>query len=309
MSLDHFLVRRPGDLGSLPIEGDSLRDEGIREVWSVALANIESAYRVLRLPFEVALTCEWVRQKQEISHSQYIVARTLEVQSKLAKEEIHEFVKKETNRIFSERQPEAGEPYAGFNSAVSALDLALKAFGLEDSAAKLRLQTVVQAWSAVEVAARDTFSTLLNTQPLLVRSLQADAAASKRFQLKKLDLELFLEHGFDLSGRLGDILLRQADVDSLPALSDVFRALLPDAEPLHRALASRELHLLAQRRHVIVHHAGTVTAAYLRITGDQADVGSHLVVSPEQADQSLTLAQNTIALLVQAADDTLARAT
>ena len=60
---------------------------------------------------------------------------------------------------------------------------------------------------AFEVLSRDAFETLLNKNPGNIQALISHPKTRKRFEAEKLPLDTLLHHGFDLSSRLGSVLV------------------------------------------------------------------------------------------------------
>jgi hypothetical protein len=72
-------------------------------------------------------------------------------------------------------------------------------------------------------------------------------------------------------------------------MKTVIRVLLPKADKLKQLLEQKDLWILNQRRHLIVHRRGTVDRDYIDRTGDALDVGAQLMISPSDLEHYLTL--------------------
>jgi hypothetical protein len=165
--------------------------------------------------------------------------------------------------------------------------------GLEAAAQELLHQGVVLLWSALEVLSRDTFEVHLNDDPNLAQRLVSDPTTRKRFEADRFPLETLIEHGFDLTGKVGSVLVAKQDFSDLVTIKAVFKVLFPASVDLARALAEPGLWLLGQQRHLIVHRRGVVDRAYLDNTGETVSKGSRLVVTPSDFERSLTLVTQT----------------
>jgi hypothetical protein len=167
--------------------------------------------------------------------------------------------------------------------------------GLEPAAQELLQQGLVLLWSAFEVLCRDTFEMLLNAHPTKVRELVNHPTTRKRFEAERLPLEALVQHGFDLSARLGTVLVGQQDFSDLPAVKAVYGVLFPASADLNQALAHRGLWTLYQQRHLIVHRRGVIDQAYVDSTGETSCVGTRLAVSPRDFADALgvTIAAGT----------------
>jgi hypothetical protein len=130
------------------------------------------------------------------------------------------------------------------------------------------------------VLCRDTFEILLNESPSKIEPLIKHPDTRKRFEAERLPVDTILQLGFDLSSRLGTVLVDRQDFSNLPTIKAVYAVLDPGAD-LTQALAHRDLWALYQRRHLIVHRRGVVDESYLDATGKADAVGAALIVTPQ----------------------------
>jgi hypothetical protein len=139
----------------------------------------------------------------------------------------------------------------------------------------------------MEVLARDCFVAYLNQRPQVVERLAVDQAAKRRFEFSKIPLETLKEYGFDLSGQMGTLLSRQQDFSDIYTIKSVFTALFREQKNLAAALEVKELRILNEQRHLIVHRRGIVDKAYVERTGSTQAIGSRLEMSPETLEKFL----------------------
>jgi hypothetical protein len=102
--------------------------------------------------------------------------------------------------------------------------------------------------------------------------------------LKAVAVDTLAEYDFDLSRRMGDVLIRLRAIDSIPVMRATFRVLWPDAIQLHDSLADNTLWILNQRRHLIVHRRGVIDRDYIDKTGADVALGGELVVSASDVE-------------------------
>jgi hypothetical protein len=159
--------------------------------------------------------------------------------------------------------------------------------GLEAAAKELLQQGLVLLWSAFEVLYRDAFETLLNEVPGNIQTLISHPKTRKRFEAERLPLDTLVQHGFDLSSRLGSVLIAQQDFSDLRTTKAVYSVLFPDNAVLNEALDHRDLWMLFQRRHLIVHRRGVIDQAYLQGTGETGGIGTQLIVTPKDFEKAL----------------------
>jgi hypothetical protein len=161
--------------------------------------------------------------------------------------------------------------------------------GLGGAAEELLRQGAVLLWSAFEVFFRDVFELHLNREPHHARALMDHPSTRKRFDAEKWPLDTLIQHGFNLSGKVGSILVRQEDFNDLRTIMAAYPVLFPAAGDLIASLGDRDLWTLFQRRHLIVHRRGVVDQAYLDETGDLLPLGSQISITPARLESDLTV--------------------
>jgi len=171
--------------------------------------------------------------------------------------------------------------------------------GLERAAQELLEQGLALLWSALEVLCRDTFETTLNAVPAKAKALVDDPTTRNRFEAGRLPLDTLLEYGFDLSGKLGTVLVTQQDFSDLRTIKAVYSVLYPRCADLRQALSHRELWILFQRRHLVVHRRCVIDRPYLEATGETLDVGTHLIVTPNDFERALDVVISSGAVLAR----------
>jgi hypothetical protein len=172
---------------------------------------------------------------------------------------------------------------------------------LARAASELLRQGAVAVWGSLEVLAQDIFVALLNSNPTTAVELLTHERTKQLFQLKAIPLETLSTYDFDLSGSFGDILIRYRNVDTIPVMKAVFGVLLWKSEDLRTTLDNKDLWILNQRRHLIVHRRGIVDAEYLSKTGEAFALGSELVISPDDLERYLSLTSEAGLQLINAA--------
>ncbi len=166
---------------------------------------------------------------------------------------------------------------------------------------ELHGQGIVLLWSAFEVLARDLFVFCLNSKPELAVKILESETAKRLFQFKGLDVNVLAQYHFDVSRSMGNILIQFQDLGNLVPIKNVFLALFPDDLTLRRVLSDRDLWLLNQRRHLIVHHRGVVDSKYLESSQETLPIGSQLVIATMDLERSLDIVCSTGSALIKAA--------
>jgi hypothetical protein len=164
---------------------------------------------------------------------------------------------------------------------------------------ELMLQTLASIWGAFELLANDITILSLNEDPALAARLVNEAPAKRHFPTKMLSFEALSEHGFNISGSMGDILLGDRGLSSLEVIRDVFSTLAAEEDALHRSLGSEDFWRLWQRRHIVVHRRGLVDRAYLDRTGDEAQsVGAPLTIRSSDVEAAFETVRDAGAALL-----------
>ncbi len=153
-------------------------------------------------------------------------------------------------------------------------------------ARELLLQGTFSTWSAFEMLIGDGLVFLLNNDPKLVTKLLSDPNAKKKFEMPKLNADYLAEKGFNLSNQMGSLLFEERDLSNLSAIRTACEAIFEDVE-LRAMLNAESLWLLNQKRHLIAHRRGIVDDEYLRNTGAELTVDSHLYISPSEFEKNL----------------------
>lgn len=173
------------------------------------------------------------------------------------------------------------------------------------AAKELLRQGTALLWSAFEILSRDLFACLVNSDPMLGKLLLESPDGRRVFQLKALELDTLASYGFNISSSLGSILVSRQDLSDLRTIKCVYGLLFPENAEVREALATRELWMLAQRRHLIVHNRGIVDQRYLDNTGDRVAVGDELQLDPNVVEQYAFVMQTAAAAMVAAVGNKL----
>jgi hypothetical protein len=177
---------------------------------------------------------------------------------------------------------------------------ALNSPNLSAAAAELLLQGTVLAWSALEILSRDLFEAILNTDPKIALTVMKEPTAKQRFQTK-FTIEELAAAGFDLSSSLGSLLSSQQDFSDIRTIKAVMLPAVESDSNVDAALGERDLWVLCQQRHLIVHRRGVVDARYLEATGEARQIGERLVVTPAELDSQIEKVVNAGRVLLVAA--------
>lgn len=265
--------------------------ERMAEIGKAFKQNIQSALSVGSIPFKLVLwgvhTRYYVTQRNASRAHHILTGGTT-------------LTKEMEDEIRAAAHAEAGKLSRAPKGLMDAANT-LEAFTEEDAAgsfAQLLYQTLVMIWGSLEILFSDAVKAQLNAQPQLAIRLATQEPARKHFS-RTVSMEALASQGFDVKEAMGDIVLGERLLDSLPIIRDAATALFPGNADIHHQLAKPALWLLWQRRNLIVHRRGVVDANYLQRTGDkEAVLHSPLVISGEYIHDVCDLCRDTgIALL------------
>lgn len=149
-----------------------------------------------------------------------------------------------------------------------------------DAGAKeIRYQALVSIWSALEVLIKDELILILNRYPILIKQLIDHEQAKKYFSIPKLDWESLESYGYDLSGKMGDVIFKSKDVSDLIALKYAIKSLFGNSD-IYNILNDEDIRLLNLQRHLIVHKRGVCDEKYCNSAEDVLKIGEAIMVSP-----------------------------
>lgn len=157
-----------------------------------------------------------------------------------------------------------------------------------EATAHVLRQCAVLTWSAIEVLTSDLFVLLVNSSPKLSALLFRDERTKKLYQAKDFVVALD-EYDYDLSGRMGDVLLRQCRMDNLATIRATYDVLFSEDEVVRGALCDPQLWRLYKTRNLIVHRAAIVDEMFVQSTGADVKVGTSLKITSQQLEDFMVL--------------------
>jgi len=251
--------------------------------------NLESVISTTALPFQMATSAVLQRRFQQLNIAERIRARAhIDESGEVPDSAQREAVEIARARFEEEKKAPDSANRVGDQVLADLVGLAShNAFG--SAAFELLRQGTVLVWGALEVLAQDLFVVFVNQRPGAALDLMRDERTKRYFQLRDIPLDTLAEYDFDLSEKLGDVIVRDKAIDNLPTIRATFDVLAPGNEAMRTALAEDDLWNLNQRRHLIVHRRGIVDSAYLQKIGDVVAIGSDLRVSPKELERYLEL--------------------
>ena len=183
----------------------------------------------------------------------------------------------------------------------------LKDFLKDEIGRNIAIQSLNQCtllmWSAFEVLASDLFVRLINMRPQLASTLIRNENTKNLYRQKDITQSL-ANYDYDVSGHMGDILIEQARLDSLPTIKDVYRVLLGSGSSgLLTILDRKEFWYLYKARNVIVHRASIVDEQFRCDTGVTIQVGNKFRVTADEFDKFLVMVAEAGVAMTMAASN------
>ena len=187
---------------------------------------------------------------------------------------------KAKDRFFAERKAEDGKNEFSLITLIFLKDLS-DDMSLKSASNNLINQCTLSIWTAFEVFCRDCFIILLNKKSELVEKLSDVPELKQKFNLKTLPVQKLIEFNYDLSNRMGAVLIENFEFSNIETIRSVYKCIFT-SEVLRAKLEINDLWLLFKRRNLLVHKSGVVDKQYLESTSDNLPLNSKLIIKPEE---------------------------
>ena len=293
---DHFFVPPSPDEAFLGLDEliEKLNPE-FQALGQTFRHNLASMLSAVSIPFTLASTSVYQSHFQRMHTAEKI--RALKINIIQPDEQIEQVRKREAYRIAESRMKEFEDSEHGKSRMIldtcDFLIASLEESDFKFAARELIQQGMVLSWSAFEILFRDAFELKLNLDPSTVVLLAQNISTRKRFEVDKFSLDTLIEYDFDLSKKLGTILVVRQDFSDLPAIKTISSILFSSCSNLANLLNSSDLWLLYQRRHLFVHRRGIVDKIYLNNTSEAAPLGTALEVPPKDFEKHFSAVLKT----------------
>ncbi len=288
-----FFIPFPNEGYLQPVD-DAAADGPFSDLARTFRQNLSAAASAASVPFHMAVASVHRRRFMQLNIAEQIRAREhLDEHGN-----VPEWAQKEAMEKASVRLRETSADLA--DPTLDELSSHLDDSNFASAARELLCQGDVLVWGALEVLASDLFVAVLNGDPQLTTTLLENETAKRLFGLKTFTVDALAGFRFDLSRHMGDVLVSHHPVDSIPTMKTVFGTLYPQDEDLRQALNTRNLFVLNQRRHLIVHRRALIDAEYVRLVGE-GSVGDRLIVSPEQFEGDILAVRDAGRALLRSA--------
>ena len=267
----------PGNCGELVCDAVA----GLKSVVSAATMPFQLAINsVHQRRFDRFLSAEQIRSLAHASPSGELSEDLERKAAERARSKMAEFLASGAGRDFVR------------DAVVEELDRSLASQVVSDAAKELMIQALVSTWAVFEHFVSEFIVDRVNANPHLAKPVLAAPELKAFFGKQAVDFQVIDQHGYDLTRSMGSIIFRNQRLDSLAVVRSVFAAMFDGGE-VQKALG-KELWLLNQRRHLLVHRRGLVDREYLDRTGDDAEPGQRLVVTSKDVERYLMAVQKAI---------------
>ncbi len=167
---------------------------------------------------------------------------------------------------------------------------------------------IVFIWCSFEVCMRDLWEASLNAgKKALIKTIlgnisNTDTATNFRgIQGKYVSLESLGKYNYDVSKKVGSLLINKFDFSSVNGIREAYRCAFPRSITIKNALENKDLADLEVRRHVIVHNAGVIDEEYCKRTRtNKAQIGTKLEIGAEGLVYFGNLVIDTVVQLIGA---------
>ena len=187
---------------------------------------------------------------------------------------------KATDRFFAERKVEDGKNEFSLITLMFLKDLSYDT-SFKSASNSLINQCTLSVRTAFEVFCRDCFIILLNKKSELVEKLSDIPELKQKFNLKTLPVQKLIEYNYDLSNRMGAVLIDNFEFSNIETIRSVYKCIFT-SEVLRAKLEINDLWLLFKRRNLLVHKSGVVDKQYLETTSDNLPLNTKLIIKPEE---------------------------
>ena len=284
------------------LSGFVLGKKGVyAEIGRAYCYNVEALFTVVSMPFAIARQSVAMQEYQRLSMANELQL-VLDSDIVMPQEEVRTRAAENSMQEMKARYASSDGKQKLLAQSKNFLHGVLNE-ELRAAAQNLLRQGLVLAWSAFEVAARDTFIAYLNEHPAACQRLLRDPTARRRLDISKVPLETLLAHGFDLSHKMGTLLSSYQDLSDLISIKTVLSALFGSAA-LSQGFAAESLWILSQERHLIVHRCGVVDQEFRTNSNSQQKVGERLRVTPADLLKRIAAATEACLAMLEAASRT-----
>jgi hypothetical protein len=249
------------------------------------IANLESIDRVVSIPY--VLSEQFANNRAFSMH----LSRNAILHPELNHEQLLEIARKEFQESF-EDQNQANRIF---------IDLCMPLIEIpqdeKDPAKELLNQGILLTWSAFEVFCRDYIEKRLNDDPMLCIPIFNSEMLRRRSDLRKLPLEYLISNKFNISEKVGTIIVENYDCSDLLILKEILFC-ITNKDEIRECMDDKKLWNLFQIRHLIMHRRGIIDKTFLDKTNIDQAIGEKIIIRPNELYKNIRMIQNTVKAII-----------
>lgn len=270
-------------------ETNKIEVKELRELCRRFHENMHTLYTMLLLPY-VLCTDEF------LGHNKLLLTLEARLASKTTNKWGEEMSEEDKNRYIEEKKriwetkykpKEEQLFYEAYRKGEEKFSFMLKNLDIYNSYRSLLYSGVVFIWCSFEIFMKDLWETALNIAGKRVKKMALGNIGKienndsySGIRGKFVSLDYLGQYNFNISNKLGSILVNKFDFTSPYGIKEAFVCLFPKSTAIKGALEDEGLKQLEARRSVIVHRAGIVDSSFCKKTGvDQKKIGANLQLS------------------------------
>lgn len=264
--------------------------KGLRELCHGFYENMDTLSTMVILP---AILCsnEFMRFNYVLLSLEAMLASKTENWEKASEEDKKRYSEEE-KRIWETKYKPKGEQLArdAASKGVDKFSFMLKRPDIYKSYRVLLYSAIVFVWCSFEIFMKDLWETSLNIAGKRVKKMALGNIGKienndsySGIRGKYVSLDNLGQYNFNISNKLGSILVNKFDFTSPYGIKEAFICLFPKSTAIKEALENEGLKQLEARRSVIVHRAGMLDATFCQKTGiNRKEIGTYLQLSDEE---------------------------
>lgn len=277
--------------------------------------NMDTLYKMLLLPL-VLCTDEFLgHNKLLLTLEARLASKTTDKLGKDMSEEDKKRYLEEEKRIWETKyKPRKNELfYEAYKNGEKKLNSMLANADTYKSYRSLLYSGIIFIWCNFEVIMKDLWETTLNKAGKNVKKFALENIGKiesdndfSGVRGKYVNLDFLGQYNFNISNKLGSVLVNKFDFTSPYGIRNAFVCIFPRSTTIRKTLEREGLKQLEARRSVIVHRAGIIDSSFCKKTGtDQKEIGTNLQLSEEDVFEFGNLTIDVVLTMVKAVSSNL----
>jgi hypothetical protein len=263
----------------------AIENESIQYIVDSFISNLESIEKVVSFPY---ILSEQFANKRAFSMH---ISKNAIIHPELEHDQVMEIAKREFEESF-ENQDDANRIFIDLCSTL--VEIPQNEY---DPACELLNQGILLTWSAFEVFCRDYIEKRLNENPKQCIPILENDKLRRRLDLKKMPIEYLLENDFDLSEKIGTIIVENYDCSDLLIIKELLLC-INNNHDLKDFLNNNDLWILFQIRHLLMHRRGIIDKYFMEKTHIEQKIGERIIISPSYLYRNISMIEKIVRTLI-----------